>query len=262
MLIVDGNATNRTILADLVTRWDMTVRATSDPADAVGWIRDGAVFDVGVIDAQMPSMSGLQLAVALHKATDAISALPIVLLTPMGHRVDEDVAIAEQISKPVKPAQLRRALASVLNGDSAAATSPAATPEAPTVPTGLRILLAEDNPVNQRVVQRILDRFDCHVDLAGNGLEVLDLLNRAHYDVVLMDVQMPELDGLEATRRIRTSEQSELHIIALTANAMEGDRERCLDAGMDDYISKPIQVRDLADALSSVPHPSSADVGS
>ena len=259
-LVVDDNSTSRSILATLLTRWDMTVRATSDPADALRWVRDGATFGVAIIDAQMPSMRGTKLAAALHATTDDTSPLPIILLSPMGQRAESETLIAEHVSKPVKPAHLQRALTSVLSDKASAAPAPARPSVAPTVPDGLRILLAEDNPVNQKVVQRILSQFDCHVDLAGNGLEALDLLDRAHYDVVLMDVQMPELDGLETTRRIRTNELTQPYIIALTANAMEGDRERCLDAGMDDYVSKPIQVGDLAAALSAAPQPSAANL--
>jgi PAS domain S-box-containing protein len=262
-LVVDDNATSRSILADLLTRWGMLVRATSDPADALRWARDGAPFDVGVIDAHMPSsMSGPKLAVTLHAATRATSSVPIILLSPMGRRAEAKTPIAEQISKPVNPAHLQRALLNALSDDTDAAPKPATASVSPAVPDGLRILLAEDNPVNQKVVQRILGQFDCHVDLAGNGLEALDLLDRAHYDVVLMDVRMPELDGLETTRRIRDAELPHPHIIALTANAMEGDRKQCLDAGMDDYISKPIQVGELAEALSSVPKPSATELNS
>jgi CheY-like chemotaxis protein len=180
----------------------------------------------------------------------------------MGRRAEAKTPIAEQISKPVNPAHLQRALLNALSDDTDAAPKPATASVSPAVPDGLRILLAEDNPVNQKVVQRILGQFDCHVDLAGNGLEALDLLDRAHYDVVLMDVRMPELDGLETTRRIRDAELPHPHIIALTANAMEGDRKQCLDAGMDDYISKPIQVGELAEALSSVPKPSATELNS
>jgi CheY-like chemotaxis protein len=259
-LVVDDNITSQSILTDLLTRWDMTVRATSDPADALRWVRDGATFGVAIIDAQMPSMGGAKLAAALHATTDDTSPLPVILLSPMGQRAETDTVITEQISKPVKPAHLQRALTNALGNDASATPEPAAASDSPAVPAGLRILLAEDNPVNQKVVQRILSQFDCHVDLAGNGLEALDLLDRARYDVVLMDVQMPELDGLETTRRIRNAERPQPYVIALTANAMDGDREQCLDAGMDDYISKPIQVGDLAAALSSMPESSAADL--
>ena len=260
VLVVDDNATSRDILADLLTYWNMAVRATSDPADALRWVRGGAPFDVAIIDAQMPSMSGPKLAAALRATTDAAPPAPVILLSPIGQRAEVETPIAEQISKPVKPLHLQHALLDALSDDPAAVPEPEAASASPVVPEGLRILLAEDNPVNQKVVQRLLGQFDCRVDLAGNGLEALDLLGRAHYDVVLMDVQMPELDGLEATRQIRAADLPQPHIIALTANAMEGDRERCLDAGMDDYISKPIQVGDLAAALSAAPQASAADL--
>jgi signal transduction histidine kinase/DNA-binding response OmpR family regulator len=258
LLLVDANATNRRIVERQTTAWGMAARATGSPLEALDWIRDGDPFDVAILDMHIPEMDGLALAAEIRQLRDA-RELPVVLLSSLGRRdaAAEKVAPAAYLTKPIKPSHLLDTLLEVCAQQSP--TYPTALrpdAHAPTVAemadrSPLRILLAEDNAVNQKLALRLLAQLGYRADVAGNGLEVIAALERQPYDVVLMDVQMPELDGLEATRRIRSqwASPSGPHIIAMTANAMQGDREECLAAGMDDYISKPIRVHDLLSAL-------------
>jgi GAF domain-containing protein/DNA-binding response OmpR family regulator len=243
ILVVDDNATNRRILMKLIERWGMVGRESGSPREALGWVVGGERFDLAVVDLHMPELDGVALATAM-RATDAGATTSVVVLSSLGvHERDND-SVAAFLIKPVKPSALYDALATSLAG------RPTAVPVRPSgrdidrdlgARRPLRILLAEDNPVNQKLALRLLDRMGYHADVAGNGLEAIAALEGAAYDVVLMDIQMPELDGLEATRRIRRRWPSDgLRIVAMTANAMDGDREACLAAGMDDYIAKPI----------------------
>jgi GAF domain-containing protein/CheY-like chemotaxis protein len=263
VLIVDDNATNRRILVAQTARWGMVPRETGSPTEALDWLRGRSRFDVALVDLNMPELDGLELAA---RAADAHKkrTTPIVILSSVGvaDRDGADAAhVAAWLAKPVKPSALHDALATVLLGASAA--RPAAQPQAAGRDgTGqalgerhpLRILLAEDNPVNQKLALRLLRQIAYDADVAGDGLEAIAALERDGYDVVLMDVQMPELDGLEATRRIRARwPDRQLRIVAMTANAMAGDREACIAAGMDDYIAKPIRPAELAAALERSP---------
>ena len=257
-VIVDDNATNRQILVSQLERWGMTERETALPSEALGWIVAGERFDVALIDIAMPEMDGYTLAERLHKVT-AAAEMPIVVLSSVGHRDREAPDIAAFLTKPVKPSALHDALVSVLLGHEPAA--PLRTTERAAIDTEmgrrhpLRILLAEDNPVNQKLAIRLLSQMGYTTDVAGNGVEALAALERTPYDVILMDVQMPELDGLEATRRIRAARPagSAPWIVAMTANALAGDRELCIAAGMNDYVSKPIRPAVLATALAGAP---------
>jgi CheY-like chemotaxis protein len=225
------------------------------PAKALELARVSGAFDAVVSDVRMPGMDGIQLAAAIRSARGD-EAPPIVLLSSAGHR-ERDAGIAALLVKPVKPAALRDALVGALSGEPVPATRPAARgPESPELDPGLgerhplRVLLAEDNAVNQKLALRLLERMGYTADVANDGLEAIGGLENGDYDVVLMDVQMPDLDGLEATRQIRERwPDRPIRIIAMTANAMEGDREACLAAGMDDYLSKPIRPAALATAL-------------
>ena len=219
-------------------------------------------FAAVVTDHRMPDLDGLALAAAIAAAGMA-NPPPVIVLSSAGQRDRAAIGVAAFVSKPVKPTQLRDLLVRVLTGGatrdaSAGVGEPArpATGRTLAAETPLRILLAEDNPVNQKLALRLLERMGYTADVAANGLEALSAIEASPYDVVLMDVQMPELDGLEASREIRRRwPDRALRIVAMTANAMEGDRDECLAAGMDDYVSKPIRPDELAAALAAGARP-------
>jgi PAS domain S-box-containing protein len=255
VLVVDDNATNRRILVGHAESWGMQARATTSPAEALAWIRGGEPFDVALLDMQMPELDGIELAREIRRERDA-QALALVLLTSLGRRSGDPEAgalFAATLTKPVKASQLHNVLATVLDREAATASSSAVSRE-PAARPQIRILLAEDHDVNRKLALRLLGRMGYEADVAHDGLEALSALRERTYDVVLMDVEMPELDGLEATRRIRSEfpANRQPRIVAMTANAMTGDRERCLAAGMDDYVSKPVRPEALAAALGGV----------
>ena len=256
ILAVDDNDTNRRILVLQTQSWGMMVRDTRSPREALKWIQRRDPFDVAIIDMQMPEMDGVMLAQEIRSQNPT---LPLILFSSLGRReIGPDSSIfAAQITKPLKPSQLFDALMTIL------AEQPITVRQSDAVSLRqldpgmgqrlpLRILLAEDNAVNQKVALRLLERMGYRADVAGNGLEAIEALERQPYDVVLMDVQMPEMDGLEASRRIKGNwpPGARPRIIAMTANAMQGDREKCLAAGMDDYLTKPIRTEALVAALS------------
>ncbi len=278
VLIVDDNATNRQILQHQFAGWRMHcgAGATSGPEalEALrAHTRAGSPFQLAVLDYHMPGMDGLALARAIQ-ADEQIAGTPLVLLTSVcSHLAEETLAgtqIRARLVKPVKQSQLYEALLT------AVATRPVpkavpiipqttirgertATLQPPLPP--LKILVAEDNAVNQKVTLRQLECLGCSADVAANGLEVLAAMQRIPYRVILMDCHMPEMDGYETTRRLRHGgwTPDKLRIVALTANAMRGDAERCLAAGMDDYVAKPVRLDDLRAALARV---SRGDAGS
>jgi PAS domain S-box-containing protein len=253
VLVVDDNATNREIVARHVRSWGMEPVTLETPAGALAQIDDGEPFDVGVLDMMMPVMDGLALAREIRRRRDE-RELPLVLLTSLG-RLPKSETVADfavQLSKPVKASQLYNAILKALaERTQEHAEADGASQEAAGVTSPLRILLAEDNAVNQKVALRLLDRLGYRADVVWNGREAIEAIERSHYDVVLMDVQMPELDGLDATRRIceRWPRGQRPRIVAMTANAMPEDREACRAAGMDDYVAKPIRPEALAEAL-------------
>jgi PAS domain S-box-containing protein len=256
-LVVDDSDTNRAILQHQLASWEITSRDSRDPSEALDWARSGERFDIAILDMHMPNTTGVALASQL-RSTAAGRHLPLILLSSLGDRPSavDAAQFAAILTKPVKPSALCDAVANAL----AHRKPPVSTDqESSTVPRGgaaaapqrLRVLLAEDNVVNQKVALGTLNRLGYRADIAGNGLEVLQALQRQHYDVVLMDVHMPELDGLDATRRIREElpDHRQPRIIAMTANAFAEDRDRCIEAGMDDYISKPVRKEALGAAL-------------
>lgn len=259
VLIVDDNATNRKILALQTGKWGMLARATETPQEALDWVRSGEAFDIAILDMHMPLMDGRELAHELRKITPA---LPLILFSSLGVREAETQSdpFDAYLAKPLRQSQLFDTLVTVFapkDGDPRETARPnSPTPDSRLAETHpLRILLAEDNLVNQKLALRLLEQMGYRADLASNGAEAVESITRQIYDVVLMDVQMPEMDGLEASRRItkgKTPDQRP-RIIAMTANAMQGDREMCLAAGMDDYIAKPIRVPTLVEALKLVP---------
>ncbi len=255
VLIVDDNATNRRILTRQSESWQMLPQATESPVQALSWIRQGEPFDIAILDMQMPEMDGLTLAREIRGLETHKMHPPLILLTSIGRREIKGInqEFAAILTKPIKPSALFDALVSIFSGQTTQVVRRELFPDdsmAQQLP--LRILLAEDNATNQKLALRLLQRLGYRADVAANGLEVVGALQRQAYDVVLMDVQMPELDGLEATRRIRLElpDKAQPYIIAMTANAMQGDREICLAAGMDDYVSKPIRIESLVSALS------------
>ena len=272
LLIVDDNATNRKIMTLQGRSWGMVTRAAESGSEALNWLETGEHFDLVILDMQMPEMDGLAVGAAIRRLPGG-RRLPLVMLTSIakqsvdmqGSRVD----FAAFLNKPIKQSQLYNVLTGIVSrapvsvarsGRQAETKAKEKSPISNANATNLRILLAEDNVVNQKVALRMLERLGYRAEVAGNGLEVLDALRRQPYDLVLMDVQMPEMDGLEATGRILEEWEAAARprIIAMTANAMQGDREMCLEAGMDDYLSKPIRPESLQEALSQCQPLSSA----
>ncbi len=258
LLIVDDNATNRKILSLQAESWGMFSCAISSGIKALELMNRGMEFDLAILDMQMPEMDGVTLAREIRKHRD-YENLPLVMLSSLCKQEikqqSADINFAAILNKPLQQSQLHQVLMRVLNRKlikvNPSSISPKPTSETPVLNHKLRILLAEDNVVNQKVALLTLETLGYRAEVAGNGIEVLEALRRQPYDVVFMDVQMPEMDGLTATKEIcKQWTKSRPRIIAMTANAMQGDREKCLEAGMDDYISKPIRIEELQRALS------------
>jgi signal transduction histidine kinase/HPt (histidine-containing phosphotransfer) domain-containing protein len=258
ILIVDDNANSRRTLAEQTAKWGMIPETAESSKRALELIRH-ELFDLAVLDLQLPDMDGIALATEIHKLP-AAAMLPLVLLTPLGVRADAPtaahIAFANCVAKPVRPAQLCVALERALFSPkkAIAPTAPAKPSQLLAERLPLRILLVDDNAINQKVAARILHQIGYQPDFAGNGLEALTALDQKIYDLVFMDLMMPEMDGLEATRAIRERQKnsaahpnygSRILIVAMTAHAMQSDRDNCLAAGMDDYLSKPIRPGDI-----------------
>ncbi|GAB4565762.1 MAG: hypothetical protein Kow0047_16600 [Anaerolineae bacterium] len=254
VLIVDDNATNRLILTRQCQSWGMSPTAVESGPEALSTLERDDDFDVVITDMHMPGMDGAMLTREIRQRWPD---LPIVMLTSLSDQGSvSDLNLAAYLTKPIKPSQLYDVLCTVFDREApqdrpASAPSPRLFDATLGERHPLRILVAEDNVVNQKVTLRILERLGYRADVAANGLEVLQAVRRQPYDVILMDVQMPEMDGLEATRQIRQGLPShqQPYIIAMTANAMAEDRDICLEAGMEDYISKPVRIDDLTQAL-------------
>jgi len=257
VLVVDDNATSRRILADMLRQWRMEPTPAASGAEATALLRpEGALgrpFDVLLVDAHMPESDGFEL-VREIRGRFGIAPSRVVMLTSAGERGDParccELGVGAYLAKPVAQSQLSDVLLKVLVSKPRVDGST----EFPTrylPPEGqhnLRVLLAEDNPVNQRLALRLLEKRGYLVTVVRDGREALTAVEQGNFDVVLMDVEMPELDGFEATALIREQENAtarHVKIIAMTAHAMKGDRERCLDAGMDGYVAKPIKAQEL-----------------
>ena len=259
LLMVDDNETNRKILTLQTEKWGTSTRACETPEEALDLLKAGEAFDLAVLDMHMPSMDGVALAKAIRSQH---KDLPLILFSSLGPR-DADLEkglFVANLAKPLRQSHLFDTLVTIFADTSKPAKSDKAGSKPQTDPDmakkhPLRILLAEDNLVNQKLAIRLLQQMGYRADLASNGVEAVESVSRQTYDVVLMDVQMPEMDGLEASRRINQAFPGDDRpkIIAMTANAMQGDREMCLEAGMDDYIAKPIRVPILVEALLNVP---------
>src|ERR1019366_4750770 len=242
-------------------RWGMLPQAVENSAQALELFRRNTEFDLALVDMQMPGMDGLAVAAEIQKFP-AAAMLPIVMLMPLGKKANGDeahVLFAHTVTKPLKPAQLCAALERALLNPRLAAR----TPETPRAEVSLaaklplRILLVDDNAINQKVAVRIVQQLGYQPDLAGNGREALEMLDAKPFDFIFMDVMMPEMDGLEATRLLRKRQmiggynnyQSRIIIVAMTAHAMQGDREKCIAAGMDDYLAKPVRPKDVREMV-------------
>jgi CheY-like chemotaxis protein len=260
VLIVDSSETNRNIMKRHIESWKMIPHVASSGTEVLDllkeWNAEGKKLDLALIDMHIPDMDGMSLARSIHRQP-GFQALPLIIVTPLGYNQPDEAygLFAQSISKPIKPSLLFDVLISVLTGRQATQRGRRNGETHYNADMGrqhpLRLLLAEDNTINQQVITRQLERLGYRIDIAANGLEVLQALHRQNYDAILMDIHMPEMDGLEASRRI-CQEWAALErprLIALTANAMSGDRETCLAAGMDDYISKPVQIQELVRAL-------------
>ncbi|HEX6099053.1 MAG TPA: response regulator [Thermoanaerobaculia bacterium] len=255
VLIVDDTPTNRLLLRHNLAAWRMTVDEAGSGAEALAKlcdaVRAGTPYDLVLTDMDLPKMNGLVLS-RLIKCDKDLAATKIIIITSLAERVElpilRVVGVDECLTRPVKQSSLFDAIATSLAGD--VLQRPRA-PEriAPAPMRGdVRVLLAEDNPVNQKVAVRQLEKLGVAADAVANGIEAVEAVSRHDYDLVLMDVQMPEMDGFTAARELRRRGAA-LPIVALTANALAGDRERCLAAGMDDYLSKPIQETELLRVL-------------
>jgi PAS domain S-box-containing protein len=263
LLVVDDNATNREVLLAQLQAWGARAEAAPDGPAALAALRRaysvGIPFQAAILDLHMPGMDGTALAKAI-KADETLRHIPLVLMTSMGQRGDgqrmEELGFAGYLPKPARQVDLFDVLAAVLAGTAVS------RPEQPIITRhtvhemhrgSARLLLAEDNLTNQQVALGILGKLGLRTDAVANGAEALQALSDQSYDLVLMDVQMPEMDGLEATRRIRDPQSAVrnhlIPIIAMTAHAMQSDRERCLEAGMNDYVSKPISPQALVEAI-------------
>ncbi len=263
VLVVDDNATNRRILEEVLTQWRMQPTAVASARAALEAMeaaqRSGRSYPLVLLDASMPGMDGFELAERVQKSP-RLARASIMMLSSGARPGDRarcfELGISAYLTKPVKQSDLMDTIMSVLGSRLPKAKKPGVVSGLPPkAPRSLRVLVAEDNAVNQQVALGMLERAGHVASVAENGREVLALLERGAFDVVLMDVQMPEMDGLEATTAIRERERAtggHLPIVALTAHAMKGDAERCLAAGMDAYLAKPLQPRELAAAIEGV----------
>jgi CheY-like chemotaxis protein len=263
LLIVDDNATNREIMSHYARAWNMRAQSAAGGREALKLLLEAAVddpYELIVLDMQMPEMDGLMLAAEIKKDT-RIPAARVVMLTSLGSDIESEVLKATGITscvlKPVQRTRLLNCLTEAMAGpilkraEQLAATQrlPKKYRLTPEKQEEIRILVAEDNRVNQLVELNILQKLGYRATLAINGREVLKALESEPYDLVLMDCQMPEMDGYEATRHIRAGSGRQPRIVAMTANAMKGDEELCRAAGMDDYLSKPISIEKLKEAI-------------
>jgi PAS domain S-box-containing protein len=266
VLIVDDNETNRRILEDQLQAWGIRATSAAGAQEALEKLQDAREdrFDVVLLDMHMPGMNGMTLAQVI-KSDSRLSHARLIILSSLGKLMDDaqlkKMGIYACLVKPIKQARLYECLTGLRDAPRKAAAEAVAVPAA-----NLRVLLAEDNVINQKVAVAQLRKLGYAQDIAHNGLEAVEATKRVEYDVVLMDCQMPVMDGYEASRQIRLREQTEggkrVYIIAMTANAMQGDREKCLAASMDDYLSKPVKDSDLKAALaraSAVPQPKASE---
>ncbi|HZI33615.1 MAG TPA: response regulator, partial [Candidatus Binatia bacterium] len=261
ILILEDNPVCRNLLDEQCRRWGMHPRTVGNAPQALELFRQGMAFDLALVDASLPGLEGATVAAEMQQFPSA-AMMPVVFLTSLGKKdcATDRVRFAHTITKPVKPAQLCALLERSILSARMPSGAPVEIPKpAPAVSAQLplRVLLVDDNAINQKVAVRILQQLGYQPEVAGNGREAVDAIVRQPFDLVFMDVMMPEMDGLEATREIRTRQmkgehehfQSGIVIVAMTAHAMQGDREKCLAAGMDDYLSKPVRPKDIREMI-------------
>jgi len=253
VLVIDDNETNRVILKAQLEQWNLNVLLAESGEKALILLSDNYPIDLVITDMRMNEMNGVELATNIK---ELYPTLPVILLSSVGEdfRKQHPTLFQSELSKPIKQQELYKHIINALHKNDTGFNEEIKTKtvlsEQFSQRYPLRILVAEDNPINQQLIEHILTRLGYEPDLAENGLTALDLTRINSYDVILMDMQMPEMDGLEATQRIRQlSLEKQPTIIALTANAMQGDREKCLNAGMNDYLSKPVKLEELTDKL-------------
>jgi PAS domain S-box-containing protein len=254
ILYMDDHATSRTLLQSQMRGWGIEVDGVASGMEALSRLRtahpDFLPYDLVILKHPMPTLDGIVIAHVI-KADPRLAALRLVLLTPFGQRVEQTevdhIGFAGYLTKPLRQCQLFNCITTAMGMSAATPTVQPDTLQNPTenpVQSYVKVLVVEDNKVNQRLAMRMLEKYGCRVDVAANGHEAIDATARITYDCIFMDCQMPEMDGFKATAVIRQREAQTGHhipIIAMTANAMQGDRERCLEAGMDDYVSKPVK---------------------
>ena len=256
VLVVDDHPTARAVLARMLHQWDMRPVQASDGGAALALARaNGDPFGLAIIDLDLPGLDGLALAREL-RAIPATATTPVILLVAQAARgraaAFAEGGIAAVLTKPARQSHLHNCIVEVIGGGAISESpSRAGGLDLDPVLAGKRVLVAEDNAINQKVAVRLLEKLGCRVDTVANGLEAVQAQGRVGYDLVLMDCQMPEMDGFSAASEIRRAEAGgrRVPIVALTANAMSGDRERCLAAGMDDYVPKPVVADILREAL-------------
>jgi PAS domain S-box-containing protein len=262
LLCVAANATTHTVLSSLLRSWDMQVDCDVTGPEALVRLRNAATdahpYDAVLLDHQLPGLDGIAVAQAI-KAEPSLASVRLILSTSHGHRghrsAVEQAGIAAYLTKPIRQSQLYDCLATVLGRTTAPIDTPLVTRHSlmeVQAQARVKVLVVEDNVVNQKLSVRLLERCGCRVDVAANGCEAVEATTRITYDCIFMDCQMPDMDGFAATATIRQREAVTGHhipIIAMTANAMAGDRERCLAAGMDDYLSKPLQATEIETML-------------
>ena len=262
ILVVDDNGTNRRILTEMLGQWHMAATVASDGSQALKLLHQGEIrrnpYRLMLLDLQMPEMDGFMLAERIH-ADAVLSGIPIIILSSGGKRGDaarcRKLGVRAYLTKPVKPSELLEAINLLLSAPIAQSDHEALVtrPSLRERKSRLRVLLAEDNLINQTLAVRVLEKRGHTVVVVNNGKDAVERWDQEKFDLVLMDVQMPEMNGFEATAIIRAREagrnKGHIPIIAMTAHAMKGDQDRCLAAGMDGYAAKPIQVKELFETI-------------
>jgi CheY-like chemotaxis protein len=264
ILVVDDNATNRSILEEILVHWQLRPTVVSSGHDAMQMLirakESGTPFPLVLLDAQMPGMSGFDVAEQIQTAP-GLAGSTIMMLSSPGQAGDaarcRELDVTAYLAKPLRLSELFTHIRNIFGVPSRDEGRPQLTKSEsiPEIDQRYHILLVEDNHVNQKLAVRLLEKRGHRVDVAGNGLEAVAAFEREVFDLILMDIQMPEMNGYEATREIREQEKrvgGHIPIIAMTANAMKGDRERCLEAGMDSYVSKPIKPEELFETIKGV----------